>query len=124
MSLFTSAAAVTNKAVIPLFGLPVIGAALGRSMTVVTYTGRRSGTTFRLPVAFRRGTPASESGADRETVLIGVALPDKKNWWRNFTGSGGPLSLLLDGADRTGHAVATRDEKGSVSVRVVLDPVV
>ncbi|OZC30562.1 hypothetical protein [Gordonia polyisoprenivorans] len=123
MSLFTSAAAMTNKAVIPLFGLPVVGPALGRSMTVVTYTGRRSGATFRLPVAYRHGTATSEGGAPRDTVLIGVALPDKKKWWRNFTGNGGPLSLLLDGAERTGHAVATRDEKSSVSVRVVLDPV-
>ncbi|RPA66309.1 hypothetical protein EF294_01710 [Gordonia oryzae] len=123
MSLFTSAAALTNKAVIPVFGLPVVGPALGRSMTVVTYTGRRSGAVFRLPVAYRRGTATSADGVPRDTVLIGVALPEKKTWWRNFTGSGGPLSLLLDGAERTGHAVATRAKKGSVSVRVVLDRV-
>jgi hypothetical protein len=57
-----------------------------------------------------------------DTVTIGVASPDAKSWWRNFLGEGGPLTLLkLDGQDRTGHAVAHRDDRGRVSVRVRLD---
>jgi hypothetical protein len=49
-------------------------------------------------------------------------MPDKKNWWRNFLADGGPITLIgLDGADRTGHAVATRDANGGVSVAVRLD---
>jgi hypothetical protein len=48
--------------------------------------------------------------------------PDAKSWWRNFLGEGGPITLLrLDGADRTGHAVADRDEKGRVTVTIQLD---
>jgi hypothetical protein len=48
--------------------------------------------------------------------------PDAKSWWRNFLGEGGPITLLrLDGVDRTGHAVADRDEKGRVTVTVQLD---
>ncbi|MGC4932276.1 hypothetical protein ACLQ3C_01130 [Gordonia sp. DT30] len=113
MSLFAQIAGAANKAVLPLLTVPVIGPALGRSMTVVTYTGRRSGSTFRLPVGYRR-----EAGS--ETVVIGVALPDEKKWWRNFTGDGGPLSLTLGGATQQGHAIAHRDEKGRVTVRVDL----
>jgi hypothetical protein len=49
-------------------------------------------------------------------------MPDKKTWWRNFLGDGGPITLLgLDGSDRVGHAVATRDTGGGVSVAVTLD---
>jgi hypothetical protein len=48
--------------------------------------------------------------------------PDKKTWWRNFTGDGGPITLTnFDGADRTGHAVAHRDERGRVTVTVAVD---
>ena len=47
--------------------------------------------------------------------------PDSKTWWRNFTEEGGPITLVgLDGADRTGHAVAHRDDRGRVTVRVRL----
>ncbi|AUS80582.1 hypothetical protein C1701_22095 [Actinoalloteichus sp. AHMU CJ021] len=82
-----------------------------RYLTTVTYTGRRSGRSFTIPVAYRRRG---------EYVRIPVKLPDAKNWWRNFTGTGGPLSLELDGAPRAGHAVACRDERGRVTVIVRL----
>ena len=83
-----------------------------RHLTQVTYTGRRSGRTFSTPVGYRR---------TGDVVTIGVRLPDAKSWWRNFTGEGAPLTLELDDADRTGHAVARRDEKGRVTVTVHLD---
>ncbi|MEV4314789.1 nitroreductase/quinone reductase family protein [Actinocrispum sp. NPDC049592] len=89
-----------------------IGRLLRRGLTVVTYTGRRSGRTFSTPVGFRR---------KGDEVTISVMLPDAKNWWRNFLGEGGPLSLELDDVQRTGHAVAQRDGKGRVTVRVLLD---
>jgi hypothetical protein len=81
-----------------------------RKFIVIRYTGRRSGKTFETPVAYsRRG----------DVVTIGVAFPDQKSWWRNFLGDGGPLTLVgLDGADREGHAVATRNDAGGVAVRV------
>jgi hypothetical protein len=34
---------------------------------------------------------------------------------------GGPITLRLNGTDRTGHAVATRDDQGQVTVTVKLD---
>ena len=90
---------------------PRWGRLVSRHITVVTYTGRRSGRTFTIPVGYKR------SGG---IVTIGVRFPDAKTWWRNFTGPGGPITIELDGTSRTGHAVAARDERGRVTVRVDL----
>ncbi|MDG4767924.1 hypothetical protein O7632_28085 [Solwaraspora sp. WMMD406] len=101
-----------NACVLTLRSSPRWGRLVQRHLTVVTYTGRRSGRTFSTPVSFRR---------TGDTVTIRVAMPDAKNWWRNFTDGGGPLSLHLDGVDRPGHAVARRDDRGRVTVVVTLD---
>jgi hypothetical protein len=104
---------IVNKGFVGLINAPVIGRFVGRGLVVIRYVGRRSGQTFEIPVGYRR------SG---DTLTINVGAPDSKNWWRNFLGEGGPITLLnLDGADRTGHAVANRDEKGRVSVSVTLN---
>ncbi|MEC3952639.1 nitroreductase/quinone reductase family protein [Nocardia sp. CDC153] len=102
-----------NGAIVALTELPVIGPIMGRGFVVITYTGRRSGKTFSTPVNYRR---------KGDEILIGVAMPDKKSWWRNFQGEGAPISLRLNGVDRTGHAVTDRDN-GRVTVRVKLDDV-
>ncbi|WP_336084299.1 nitroreductase/quinone reductase family protein [Nocardia sp. SSK8] len=101
-----------NAGVVALTEAPVIGKLLGKSFTQVSYVGRRSGRTFTTPVNYRR------SGDD---YLIGVAMPDKKTWWRNFLGEGAPITLRLDGVDRPGHAITRRNDRGQVSVRVRLD---
>jgi hypothetical protein len=101
-----------NSCVLTLRSSPRWGRLISRRLTVVTYVGRRSGRTFSTPVAFRRAA---------DTVTIGVQLPDAKLWWRNFLAEGGPISLQLDGIDRTGHAVARRDGAGRVTVTVRLD---
>ncbi len=101
-----------NACVMALRSSPRFGRAVSKHLTLVTYTGRRSGRTFSTPVGYRR------SGDD---VTIGVRLPDSKTWWRNFLGDGGPVQLQLDGVDRSGHAVAHRDERGRVTVAVRLD---
>ncbi|WP_067664910.1 hypothetical protein [Nocardia miyunensis] len=101
-----------NNGVVALMRVPVLGERLRGSMAEISYVGRRSGKTFRTPIAYRR------TGED---VVIGVAMPDKKSWWRNFLGEGAPITLHLSGGDRTGHAVTTRDENGAVTVNVHLD---
>ncbi len=101
-----------NSCVLTLRSSPRWGRFISGHLTVVTYTGRRSGRTFSTPVAFRRSA---------DTVTIGVQFPDAKVWWRNFLAEGGPISLQLDGIDRTGHAVSRRDEAGHVTVTVRLD---
>jgi len=104
---------IVNGAFVKLMKVPVIGAIVRRGLVVIRYTGRRSGKTFETPVGYRR------SG---DTVTINIVGPDSKNWWRNFLGDGGPITLLgLDGRDRDGHAVARRDGNGKVSVSVRLN---
>lgn len=101
-----------NRYVLRLLASRRWGRLIRRHITVVTYTGRRSGRTFSTPVGYRR---------TGDTVAIQVMMPDAKQWWRNFTGDGGPISLNLDGVDRPGHAVARRDGRGRVDVTVMLD---
>jgi hypothetical protein len=92
---------------------PRWGRMVSKRLTVVTYTGRRSGRTFSTPVGYRR---------DSDVVKIGVQMPEAKKWWRNFLDEGGPISVHLDDTDRTGHAVSRIDDKGRVTVTVRLDP--
>lgn len=102
-----------NASVSALLENPWTGRWLGKGITTVSYAGRRSGRTFSTPVAYQR--------AD-DQVTIRVDFPDAKNWWRNFTGDGGRVTLRLDGADRTGHAVARRTSAVWAIVTVTLDP--
>ncbi|GAA5058419.1 PNPOx family protein [Nocardia callitridis] len=101
-----------NSGIVALTKVPGLGPLMRKSFVEITYVGRRSGKSFTTPVNFRR------SG---DSLVIGVALPDRKKWWRNFTGDGGPITLHLPGGDRRGHALAQRDERGRVTVRVRLE---
>ena len=102
-----------NKLFVALIDAPLVGSFVRRGLINIRYVGRRSGNTIETPVGYRR------SG---DTISINVMSPDAKSWWRNFLGEGGPITLLkLDGQDRTGHAVADRDEKGRVTVTVQVD---
>lgn len=92
-----------------LLDTPLVGPLLSKGLATVTYVGRRSGNTFSTPVGYRR------VGDD---IVIGVAMPDKKKWWRNFLDDGAPITVRINGIDRRGHAVTSRDERGGVSVRV------
>jgi hypothetical protein len=105
------AAPLLNAPVAAIATSPRLGARLRRSVTLITYMGRRSGRTFSIPVAYRRRG---------DEIDIDANLPDAKTWWRNFVGDGAPISLTLDGAERAGHAVAHRDDKGRVTVHVRL----
>ena len=98
-----------NAPIVALAASPRLGKMLRRNITLMSYTGRRSGRTFSIPVAYRR------RGDEIEIV---PNMPDAKTWWRNFLGDGAPMSLTLDGIERSGHAVAKRDENGRVTVRV------
>jgi hypothetical protein len=100
-----------NGGLLRLRSSRLIGPFVNRYLTVISYTGRRSGRTFSTPVGYRR------SG---DTVAIRVMMADSKNWWRNFTGDGGPLTLDLPGGPVTGHAVARRLRRNRVDVTVAL----
>lgn len=101
-----------NRWISSLRTSPRFGSFVRRYITVVTYTGRRSGRTFSAPVGFQQ---------EGNTVTIGVAMPDAKTWWRNFLDEPRPISLELDDVERSGQATAERDEKGRVIVTVLLD---
>ncbi|WP_072803764.1 hypothetical protein [Rhodococcoides yunnanense] len=112
MNTFQQLAGVANVVMRPLISAPVVGRLLSKAITDITYVGRKSGRTFSIPVGYKRRG---------DQVTIGVAVPDRKGWWRNFYPDGGPISIRLDGVDRPGHAVAHR-KGGSVHVSVQLDP--
>lgn len=106
-------ARIVNSIFVGLIDAPIVGSVVRRGLINIRYVGRRSGKTIQTPVGYRR------SG---DTIVINVVSPDKKTWWRNFLGEGGPITLLkLDGADRTGHAVTDRDDNRRVKVTVKLD---
>lgn len=111
MNALQRTAAVINKAVRPVVESRCGHRVLGRWMTVITYTGRRSGRTFSLPVAYARRA---------DELTISVELPDQKAWWRNFTGEGAELLVRLGGVDRPGWATAHRDADGKVTVTISL----
>jgi F420H(2)-dependent quinone reductase len=106
------AAPIFNAPVVALTTSPRWGRFVGRTFAMITYTGRKSGRVISLPVGYRR------SGDD---VVITVSMPDAKTWWRNFLGDGAPLTITLDGRDRTGHAVWRRDATDRVAVDLRLD---
>ncbi len=109
----TPTAGIVNNFFGGMIDAPVVGPLVRRGLIKSRYVGRRSGKTIQTPVGYRRS-------GDR--IVIGVMSPDSKTWWRNFLGEGGPITLLnFDGADRTGYAIASRDEKGRVNVAVRLD---
>ena len=112
MRLLMRAAPLLNTPVAAIATSPRFGVGMGRTVTVITYKRRRSGKTFTIPVSYRR---------KGQSIDIGANMPDAKTWWRNFLGDGAPISLRLDGANRTGHAVAHRDDEGRVTVSVRLD---
>lgn len=111
MNLMQRTAAVVNRAVRPLMISAGGRRLFGNWMTVVTYTGRRSGRTFSIPVAYSRRD---------DEVSIKVEIPGQKTWWRNFSGDGGQLLVRLDGVDRPGYGRAHRDADGHVTVAVRL----
>ncbi len=108
----TPLVSAVNSGVAKLIDAPLFGSVVRRNTVRISYVGRRSGKTFTTPVSYRRVG---------DEIVIRVMLPDAKNWWRNFLDGGGPITLQLNGADQTGHAVARRDEQGRVTVTVNLD---
>lgn len=113
MSTFQRIAAAVNSVVRPMVLSPRWGRLVENRLTVITYTGRRSGRTFTTPVAYKRHD---------DEVTIKVELPDHKKWWRNFVDQDGPVSVRLQDVERRGKATAVRDARCQVRVNVVLEP--
>jgi hypothetical protein len=103
---------VMNRTVNPVLRAvlrsPLHKLASGR-FALITYAGRRSGHRYTIPVLYR------DKG---DEVTIAVGWPDRKVWWRNLTGEGGPVRLIVQGRELRGHAVATRDAGRDALVQV------
>jgi hypothetical protein len=106
--------AIVNRAINPLVK-SLIRSPLhwpaSRRLALITYTGRRSGRRYTIPVGYEM--------ADLH-VTITVGSPDRKVWWQSLTGTGAPVELVVRGRRRIGHAVATR-AGDHVVVHVALD---
>jgi hypothetical protein len=100
-----------NPALRSLLRSPIHRLASGR-FALITYTGRRSGREYTIPVLYR------DKG---DEVTIAVGWPERKVWWRNLTGEGGPVQLLVRGRELRGHAVATNEPGRDALVRVRVD---
>lgn len=99
---------IVNPALRTILRSPIHRLASGR-VALITYTGRRSGREYTIPCFYR------DKG---DEVTIAVGWPDRKLWWRNLTGDGGPVRLRIQGQELRGHAVATRDAGRDALVRV------
>ena len=109
---FSAMNRTVNPALRLLLHSPAHGLASAR-LALITYSGRKSGREYTIPVFYR------DKG---EEVTIAVGWPERKVWWRNLTGEGAPVRLLVRGQTVRGHAVATREagprRSGSGSGRV------
>jgi hypothetical protein len=106
--------AVLNRAINPLVRWLMrspLHRLASRRVALISYTGRRSGRRFTIPVGYEM------AGLK---VTITVASPERKVWWRSLTGSGAPVELVIRGRRRTDHAVATRAGDKAL-VRVALE---
>jgi F420H(2)-dependent quinone reductase len=99
---------VVNPALRAILRSPIHRLASGR-VALITYTGRRSGREYTIPCFYRDKS---------DEVTIAVGWPDRKVWWRNLTGDGGRVRLLLQRQELRGHAIATRDAGRDALVRV------
>jgi hypothetical protein len=99
---------IVNPVLRTLLRSPIHGLASGR-VALITYTGCRSGRQYTIPCFYR------DKG---DEVAIAVGWPDRKVWWRNLTGDGGAVRLLIQGQELRGHAIATRDAGRDALVRV------
>ncbi|MGA8040383.1 MAG: nitroreductase/quinone reductase family protein [Acidimicrobiia bacterium] len=76
---------------------PVIQAMVGQGVALLTFTGRRSGKTYRIPVSY-----------ERQGDTVTVISKKVRNWWRNFENPR-EVQIRLAGTDYIGKAEAHTD---------------
>jgi hypothetical protein len=99
---------IVNPVLRAILRSPIHGLA-SRRVALITYTGRHSGRDYTIPCFYR------DKG---DEVTIAVGWPDQKIWWRNLTGEGGSVRLLIRGNELRGQAIATRYGGRDALVRV------
>ncbi|MDP9373062.1 MAG: nitroreductase/quinone reductase family protein [Chloroflexota bacterium] len=88
---------LVNKVIRPLLRSPLHGL-LSKRLMLLTFTGRKSGKRYTLPVAYVQ---------EGDTLLLGTETP----WYKNLRG-GVPVSVRLRGRERAGVAEVIDDEEG------------
>ena len=88
----------------PLHGM------LSGGLLLLTYTGRRSGTVYTIPVGYRR---------EGDALLVTVGWPEHKLWWRNLREPGAVVTARVRGEDIRMRAEVREDADG---VTVALTP--
>lgn len=83
---------------------------LSGGLLLLTYTGRRSGAAYTIPVGYRR---------DGTALLITVGWPERKLWWRSLREPGAAVTARVRGEDVPMRAEVR--ERGE-DVTVVLTP--
>jgi hypothetical protein len=83
--------------------------ALSRRLVLLRIRGRRTGRTFELPVGY------VQAGGE---LVVTVAAPERKRWWRNIVDRT-PVGVVLRGHAHEGIAVLDRTG-GSTHVRITL----
>lgn len=73
---------------------PVLQAMVGQGVALLTFTGRKTGKTYRIPVSYHR-----------EDDTVTVISKKVRNWWRNFE-TPREVQIRLAGKDYTGKAEA------------------
>ena len=58
-----------------------------KGLLLLSWSGRRSGRTFRIPVGYQR---------DGQAVIVMISKPSEKTWWKNFR-SAWPAELTIRG---------------------------
>ena len=79
----------------PLHGM------VSKTITVITFTGRKSGKTYSTPVSY------SQNGSQ-------VTIFTHGDWYKNLVG-GAPVTLRIRGKDYTGQADVTADDKPAMA---------
>jgi hypothetical protein len=81
---------------------PGIQAMVGRDVALLTFTGRKTGTTYTIPVSYHR-----------EDDTVTVVTKRVRNWWRNFENPA-QVRMRLAGFEYTGKAEAGTGEDHSL----------
>lgn len=74
---------------------------ISKYLTLITFTGRKSGKTYSTPVSY-----AQQNGQ--------VIIFTHANWWKNLIG-GAPVTLRLRGRDVSGTAEAVAKDKAAIA---------
>ncbi|MDP6979419.1 MAG: nitroreductase family deazaflavin-dependent oxidoreductase [Myxococcota bacterium] len=76
---------------------------MSKTLMLITFTGRMSGKQFTTPVAYVR---------DGDRLIVGVAEPETKRWWRNLR-EPAEVRLRIGSDELVGTARAVVDDESA-----------